>query len=199
MDLAHLHLMLNHFPIIGSLLALPLLGIAAWRPLERSALIGAVVVLGISAIGAAGADFTGEPAEELVEELPGVSEHWIHEHEERAEVAVVLSVVNGLAALALLGWAYKKGRTPALGVAGLLALTAGTSGDMAWTGLAGGQIHHPELRREALPLSDGGGALKRDEALKGDEVGEWGDAGDRGEAEKRHEAAAGAVTAPGER
>lgn len=199
MDLAHLHLMLNHFPIIGSLLALPLLGIAAWRPQERSALVGAVLVLGVSAIGAAGADFTGEPAEELVEDLPGVSEHWIHEHEERAEVAVVLSVVNGLAALGVLGWAYNKGRTPALGVAGLLALTAATSGDMAWTGLAGGQIHHPELRPEATPLSPHGGALRRDEALKREEVGEWGEAGARSEAAERHEAAEGAVTAPGER
>ena len=30
MDPAHLHLMVNHLPILGSMLSLPLIGIAAW-------------------------------------------------------------------------------------------------------------------------------------------------------------------------
>lgn len=146
MNLAHLHLLLNHFPIIGSALAVPLLLIAAWRTREWSAVLAPVVVLGIAGLSAVGANLTGEPAEELIEDRPGISERWTHEHEERADVATGFAVVGALGAGGLLYLASRKGETPRVAVGGLLALTLATNGVMAWTGLAGGRIHHPELR-----------------------------------------------------
>lgn len=146
MNLAHLHLLLNHFPIIGSALAVPLLGIAAWRTREWSAVLAPVVVLVIAGVCAIGANLTGEPAEELIEARPGISERWTKEHEERADIATAFAVLGALGAGGLLYLASRKGETPRVAVGGLLALTLGTNGVMAWTGLAGGRIHHPELR-----------------------------------------------------
>lgn len=146
MNLAHLHLLLNHFPIIGSVLAIPLLGIAAWRTREWSAVLAPVVVLVIAGVCAIGANLTGEPAEELIEDRPGISERWIHEHEERADIATAFAVLGAVGAGGLLYLASRKGETPRLAVGGLLVLTLATNGVMAWTGLAGGRIHHPELR-----------------------------------------------------
>ena len=157
MNAAHLHLLLNHLPIVGTLLALPLLLLAiGWR--KQPAVLGAaVLILAFSAAGAVGANLTGEGAEERVEHMAGVSERTIHEHEERAETATVVSVVTGIAGLGLLGWAARRKEASPLAMGALLILTGISAGTMAWTGASGGRIHHPEVRAdggvEAQPLS----------------------------------------------
>ena len=146
MNPAHLHLLVNHFPIIGTYLALPLLVIAAWRRADRGALLAVVLVLAISGATAVAANLTGDPAESRVESLPSVSKHWIDEHSERADYATVVAVVTAVGAIGLLAWAMRRGETPLAGLAVLGFLTTISAGAMAWTGLAGGQIHHGELR-----------------------------------------------------
>lgn len=190
MNLAHLHLLLNHFPIIGSALAVPLLAIAAWRTREWSAILAPALVLIIAGVCAVAANLTGEPAEEVVEDRPGVSERWIHEHEEHADVATGFAVVGAVGAGGLLYWASRKGETPRLGVAGLLVLTLGTNGMMAWTGLAGGRIHHPELRpgaSEAPPEAEGGEEGPRRGKGKRGQGGRRGGPGRRDEAREAGE------------
>ena len=160
MNPAHAHLLLNHLPIVGTFIALPLLVLAFARPSERSSLYAVVQVLVLAAGGAVAANRTGEAAEEQVKNLPGVAEQWIHVHSQRADVATVLAVIAGAAALGLLGWTMRGARradpalpvpvgTPAAGLAVLTLLTALSGAAMVYTGLAGGQIHHPELRAEA--------------------------------------------------
>ena len=85
MDSTHLHLILNHFPIIGSVIAVFILMYGTYKnyiPLQKVALV-LIVVLSIIAIPVF---LTGEPAEASVENLPGVSELVIEEHEEAAEL-----------------------------------------------------------------------------------------------------------------
>lgn len=144
MTTAHLHLLVNHLPIIGFFLAIPLLGLAVLRRHERGPLIGALGVVVLSAAGGGIALATGEPAEELVEGLPGVQEAAIERHEERAEFATVLAALSAVGAVGV-AWAARRGPTP---LAPTLALTASvvvTAGAMAWTGQAGGLVRHTEL------------------------------------------------------
>ncbi|TNE63550.1 MAG: hypothetical protein EP344_04405, partial [Bacteroidetes bacterium] len=84
MNAPHLHLLLNHFPIIGTLLGL---GVMFFGFLRRSddvkiTALWIWLIMGILAIPVL---LTGEPAEEAVEGLAGVSENFLHEHEEAGE------------------------------------------------------------------------------------------------------------------
>lgn len=140
----HLHLLVNHAPIFGSLFALALLAASfIWAPdvLRRTAL---VVLIG-TGIGGFVADQTGDPAEDAIRGFPGVKREVIHEHEELGEKSfIVASVLGVLAIVALVRWR----RTPIpQGVAvGALVGAAVVSGMMAYTGLLGGYVRHTEVR-----------------------------------------------------
>ena len=127
MDPVHAHLLINHLPIFAPMLALPLLAIAIWRRQDVVALLGAVVLLVAGGGGAV-----------------------LDEHEERAEIAVVLAVVTALGGVGTLGWAWRRGSTPVPAAGALLVATMATSGAMAWAGVAGGQIRHSEIRDESV-------------------------------------------------
>jgi hypothetical protein len=141
---AHMHLLVNHVPILGALFALSLLTASFfWSPavLRRTAL----VVLIATAAAAAVADLTGEPAEDAVRGLPGVRREAIHAHEEMAEASYIGAVALGVLSLgALVRWR----RDPVPRGATLVALagTVALSGAMAYTGLLGGRIRHTEVR-----------------------------------------------------
>jgi hypothetical protein len=144
MTLAHVHLAACHVPIVGTLLAIPVL-LLAWRRLDLGVLSAAAIVLVLSALGAAITVGTGEAAEELVEQLPGVSEKAIGAHEEIAELAAALTVADGLGALALLAFAAWRRVVPRFGTAALLAGTIASASVAGWAGALGGRIRHTEL------------------------------------------------------
>lgn len=179
MSLVHLHLLLNHFPIVGTILAAVLLGLALVRRADTGVWLAGTVLLAISAVSAAGANLTGEPAEEAIEDMPGVSEAAIHEHEERADIATVVSVVIGIGAVA--AYALGRNRSGIAALAGPFAGAVVSGGLMAWTGAAGGQIHHPEVR-DGAPMGEAAEAGEHGEAGERGEAGEHGEAGEAGEA-----------------
>ena len=155
MSITHLHLLLNHVPVVGSVGLVVLFALAAWRhsaELGKVALGLTVALAGVAVL----VYFTGEPAESLVERLPGFDEGLVERHEEAAAVATVAFAVLGLAAAALLA-RYRRSALPnrvaALGLAGTL-LTAGL---VAWTAGLGGQIRHTEIRGAgaAVPAAAG--------------------------------------------
>lgn len=141
MNEAHWHLILNHMPILGSLFGLVLLAIGIFRHHASAVRIGLITVL-ISAVLCIPTQLTGEGAEEVVEDMPGVTHALIHEHEEAAEVGFwALEATGVLALLALL--MPSRGRL----LSGLtLAATAASFGLLARAGNLGGQIMHAEVR-----------------------------------------------------
>lgn len=153
MNPAHLHLLLNHLPVIGAPIGVALLAYALYRrnaELTKVAL-GLFVVLSVAAVATY---FTGEGAEEVVESLPAVAPGLIETHEEMARVATIAFSVIGVAALALLV-GFRRRSVPrrlagVMIVAGLLLSAA-----LAWTANAGGRISHSEIRSDqtALPGS----------------------------------------------
>ncbi len=163
MNLAHLHLMLNHFPVVGSVIVALLLALALYR---RSDELGRASLMLAALVGAVSVAvyFTGEPAEELVERLPGVSEAITEQHEEAALVATI--VVAALGALSLAVLAMHRGRRMlsrrATGAALALALVA--CGAMGYTAFLGGQVRHTEIRPGAVTAQgNGGGSAESDD------------------------------------
>ena len=144
MSLTHLHLLLNHFPVIGSIIGAVLLAVAVIRrnaELTKAALslfaaLGAITVI---------VYFTGEPAEEAIEKLPGFSETITERHEEFALIATI--VLASFGALALSALALFRGRSMPRWLtlfSLLLAIISGTI--MGYTAMLGGQVRHTEVR-----------------------------------------------------
>ena len=143
----HLHLMLNHIPILGTVAAALVLG---WGLLRRSTEITrlGLVAAVLAALLSIPVYLTGEPAEHQLRELDRtVDRHLIHDHEERAETGFIAVLVTGAAALVALWLARDPGAgraLPCLVCAGLIV----SFGLFAVAAVSGGQIRHPELRPE---------------------------------------------------
>jgi hypothetical protein len=88
---------------------------------------------------------TGEPAEELVEKLPGFSEALTERHEEAAFVATVVTGLVGLFSLLVLA-AFRKRPLARWATPVALVLALGASGAMGYAANLGGQIRHTEIR-----------------------------------------------------
>lgn len=154
---AHLHLLLNHIPILGSAFALLILGYGLLRKSDDVIRLGLLMFFVIGAAAVA-VYFTGEPAEEMVEDLAGVSHDLIEEHEDAAKFATIVTAAAGV--LALLSLLLHRGRRSAARAATLLTLVVGLAGAvaMARTGTLGGVIRHTEIRDGAAAAGgeDGG-------------------------------------------
>ncbi|HSQ31865.1 MAG TPA: hypothetical protein VLN49_18530 [Gemmatimonadaceae bacterium] len=145
----HIHLLVNHAPVLGSLFALALLVASFfWAPdvLRRTAFI---VLIG-TALAAVVADLTGDAAQDAIRGFPGVVRSMIHDHEEMGDASyIVAGIVGALALGALILW-----RNRAIPLGGALVLLLGNlivSGMMVYTALLGGQIRHTEVRPGATP------------------------------------------------
>lgn len=144
MSFTHLHLLLNHFPVIGTLITTALL---AWAVLRKSGEITRVSLGLIAAIGAISlvVFFTGESAVKSIENLPGFSETITERHEEFALIATIVVGAFGTLALGALALLRKK-EIPRWVTLWSLMLSIVASGVMGYTALLGGQIRHTEVR-----------------------------------------------------
>ncbi len=98
MSAAHHHLLTNHVPVVGIPIAVAVLGWGIWARqflLQRAGL----VMLTVLALRTVSVYLTGEPAEEIVEHIPGVSESLIEAHETAALVAFVTVLLVGMVPL----------------------------------------------------------------------------------------------------
>ena len=147
MDATHIHLMVNHIPILFIPVALIIL-IWGWmrdiKPFQTLSMWGFI----LAAVAAYIAFESGEGAEETVERLAGVREQFIHEHEEWAEWSLWGSIILGIAAIAGLYIDRIKKQGSSLLISALIILALVTSGLMAYTAYLGGQIRHTEIRSQ---------------------------------------------------
>ncbi|MFD2787591.1 hypothetical protein [Hymenobacter rubripertinctus] len=137
----HLHLLLNHVPILGSLFGLLVLGAGVAKSSSPVSRTGLVMLLGAALVGLP-TQLTGEGAREALEKLPGISHHLIQAHEAAAELGFwALELTGVLALLALL----RTGRER-LFIRLTLATAILSFGLLVRAGNLGGQIRHPEIR-----------------------------------------------------
>lgn len=149
MDTAHLHLLLNHVPILGSFFGMIILGYGLLRK-NQSLISAGLVTFVITGLVAIPAFFTGEAAEEVVENIAGISESAIELHEEVAEVALWLTIALAGVSLVVFGVQYFKNSLKGLGIIPLI-LSVVVFSTMAYVGYLGGQIRHTELGSLSSP------------------------------------------------
>jgi len=154
MDTTHLHLLLNHFPVIGTLIGS---GLLLWGIIKKQTNVKwlAAALLTIMAIIAIPVYLTGEPAEESVEKLPGVSEAMIELHEDAATIAIWLMEITGLASLLALFFSWKKKQSANMLFTIAFILSGICFAAMARTGYYGGQIRHTEIRGGGIGNAQG--------------------------------------------
>jgi uncharacterized membrane protein len=141
---AHLHLLLNHFPVIGTIIIILVVGYGLIRKNKEIIKTGLIVTVIIAVISIFSYT-TGEGAEDLVEGLDGVNEEYIDEHEDAALYGLIL--IETLGAFALLGLVFlnKKEKYPLWFISLYLLLLLTTIAAMANIANLGGKIHHPEI------------------------------------------------------
>lgn len=145
MDLSHIHLLLNHFPTVGTIIGGGLFVvslIAKSDDLKRASL---VVLLGIALL-AIPTYMSGNGAQDVIKSLPGVSKSLIEAHEGAALAATGFMLFTG--AFAWLGlWQFRRlARVPNWNLAVILVLTLVSFGLMARAANMGGEIRHAEIR-----------------------------------------------------
>lgn len=144
MNSSQIHLALTHVPVILSFVGLVLLAIALIRKNDILTKTAFYMLLA-AGLFALPVYFTGEGAEEMVEEVPGVSEAIISRHEEFANIALAVIGIGGLTALAGL---FVNSKRQVFRVVRLVTffIALASAAAMAQTAHLGGQIRHSEIR-----------------------------------------------------
>jgi hypothetical protein len=165
MDIAYLHIVTNHIPIIGIPFALFILLLGIWRKSDELKAVGLLsfAVLGIATLGVF---LLGQGGEDFVEELTGVSHDAIEDHEQMGLISLV--AVSITAVLSLFGLIFYKGFAllkrrksekylngevdqnakpyfPSWLTFAVLFLALASAGILGYTGKLGGKIRHTEF------------------------------------------------------
>jgi hypothetical protein len=165
MDLAYLHIVTNHIPIVGIPFALILLLLGIWRKSDELKAVAFLIfaVLGILTLGVF---LLGQGGEDFVEDLAGVSHDAIEDHEKMGLVSLIAVGITAIAALFGLifyrGFSILKRRKsekiladetdetakplfPNWLVFAVLGLAILSAGILGYTGKLGGKIRHTEF------------------------------------------------------
>lgn len=154
MNEAHWHLVVNHLPIIFPLVGIIIMVtglISKSDAVKRTA----YMIFIIGALASIAAMNTGEGAEDIVENINGVTESYIETHEESAETFATLTYVLGGFSLVGLWVSFKQEFISnffniATIVFAMVVLFFGKE-----TGTSGGEIRHTEIRSENhIPAQD---------------------------------------------
>jgi len=147
MNAAQIHLALNHAPLFLSLIGggILLLGMIKKNESFKNLSLYFLIAAAVFTIPVF---LTGEGTEELVENLPGVNENAIEEHEEMAKISlIIISIMGGLALIGL--FIRNKASITRILFSGLVLLSLGSFVTMAQTAHLGGLIRHSEIQNGA--------------------------------------------------
>jgi len=167
MEIAYLHLITNHIPIIGVPFALFLLALGVWRKSDelKTASFLIFVFLGFATLSVF---FSGRGGEDFIEKVAGVSETAIGNHEDFAIYALicveVIALFSLFAILRYRGFRLLRFKSsndkrmlaglvsettlsnyPAWVVLSILVLSLLSTGLLGYTGKLGGAIRHSEF------------------------------------------------------
>jgi hypothetical protein len=158
--------MLNHVPVLGAFLIIGSILFVIYKKDRKLTLLCLqfIVLIGLLTLPAY---FTGEPSEEMVEHLPGVSETLINKHENIAMYALLAMEV--MTALSLFGLFVSRhgAKIPTRLLGGLFLISLLNMVMMTWTANLGGQIRHVEIRSSSV--SQGSGILNSEHQNSNDD------------------------------
>jgi hypothetical protein len=144
MNLAHVHLLLNHFPTIGFGIGLGLFLVGLIGKNDYLQRVSFVIFF-LIALLAIPTYMSGNAAQEVLKDTPEVSQNLIRQHEDAALLAFVLMQITGF--VAWLGlWQFRLiSRLASWSIASVVLLSIVTFGLMARAANIGGEIRHPEI------------------------------------------------------
>jgi uncharacterized membrane protein len=158
--MAHVHLLLNHFPTVGMAVGLGLYFFSLLRNSSELKRASLVVFLGLSLL-AIPTYVTGNAAQSVICQAkpedpcldPNVSKPGIETHESAALIG--FAAMELLGAFAWLGlWQYRRSQAVRTWTtAAVVVLSLATFGLMARAANIGGEIRHPEIRDPQAPTA----------------------------------------------
>jgi uncharacterized membrane protein len=144
MNFVHLHLLLNHVPTVGTIVALGVL-LLAFAKKSDDLFRGAFALFFAIALASLPTYMTGHAAEAVMKGKPGVNADLIAVHQSAALLALVFMEATGIAAWFGLWQARKPDGRSTWATASVLLLSAITIALMANAANIGGEITHPEI------------------------------------------------------
>jgi hypothetical protein len=147
MNLAHLHLVLNHWPIIGTFMAVGLF-IAALAARSEDLKEASLTIFSLLALLAIPAYISGSLAQDVMQADAGVSQALMAAHQGAALLALLCMEITGLVAWSALWQTRRDGRAGTPTLAAVLATAVVTVGVITVAGNTGGAIRHPEILSE---------------------------------------------------
>lgn len=153
MNQAHIHLLVNHLPIIGVIIGLLIL-IAGFILNNGTVKQTATAIFIFASLFAIPSFLTGEGAEEVIEKLPGVSKTYIETHEEIAEVFIWIIGSFGVLSLLTFLAAHFKSKFSKLLYLLTLIMAIVTIVFAKQVATTGGEIRHPEIRNTTAPIEN---------------------------------------------
>lgn len=148
MSWAHFHLVINHFPIVGIIIASLLLLVGKIFTIKGYITSGLSVVV-FTAFTAVIAFLTGDSAEQAISGWPDVAKGLISRHEDMAAIGMYILIPAGVIAALTLYSVWKKEKSVRFLTLLTLVLAIVSSLAMAFVGYTGGQIRHSEFRSES--------------------------------------------------
>jgi hypothetical protein len=144
MNLTHVHLLLNHFPVIGTMIGLGLFVVSLIGKSEDLQRASLVIFLGIALLTIPTYQ-SGNAAQHAIKNIPGVSAELVEAHNDAALLAFLFMEITG--AVSWFGlWQFR--RTSRMGrgtLAFVMLLSLVTLGLMSNAANIGGMIRHPEI------------------------------------------------------
>jgi hypothetical protein len=165
MTIAHVHLLLNHIPVLGAVVGLGLFLLSLVRrndDLKRASL----EVWFLVSLLTIPAYLSGNAAEQAIVERPDVAGALITVHEDAAVFAFILMQITGV--LAWLGlWQYRRNTAPRplrWTLSAVVIFSVLTVAAMARTATLGGEIRHPEIIAAGTVAAEAATALPTGES-----------------------------------
>jgi len=160
MNFVHIHLLLNHLPVIGSFIGFGLFLVSLFEKnddLRR----GSLIVFAAMALIAIPTFASGKGAQLMLKDKPGISDAFVQRHEGAAMLALWFLEATGAFALAGLWQIHHRARMARWNLPAVLIFSLLAVGLMVRTGNTGGEISHPEVRasQEATPTEGTVGSI----------------------------------------
>jgi len=159
LNVVHVHLIANHVPTVGLVVALSLLLVAFAKKDEelKRITLGVFFVIALMTLPIY---ISGSAADIAIKDRPDISAAAVRAHKDVALVACALMGVVGAASWFGLWQARRTSRLPQGTVAAVLLVSTLTLVLMARTATLGGEIRHPEMTGGAFTASDAASAAE---------------------------------------
>jgi uncharacterized membrane protein len=144
-NLAHLHLLINHFPVLGTMIGLGLF-LCSFFGKNQDLRRASYIIFAAMALIAIPTFESGMAASRMMAGKPGISDSLVQRHEGSAMLSIWFMLILGALALVGLWKLYRQSHFPQWNVMAVLVFSLLTVGLMARTANTGGEIRYPEVR-----------------------------------------------------